>query len=160
MGEHTPAEDVIAAALRRAVGDPSSDVAEVLARGTQARRARNHRRMFIFGAAALVVAVGLLSFAVLRSQPSTPEPTRVPKPPQSSGISSGTYSTDPLPAATLIRAGMKPAEIGGGRMTVFTLKFQRLLAGQTEGDQNGTYTQYQAEDGGPSAKGDTEAPQV
>ena len=155
MAERTPSDAVVASALRRAVGDTPTDINAVLVRGAQARRARARRAQILTGVAGLAVVIALLSFAALRSQPAAPQPTHVPRHSRS-GIWSGTYSTDPLSAATLIRHGMKPSEIQG-RKTVLTLKFEPLQPGKMQGRQNGTYTQYNAEDGGALQKGDTGA---
>lgn len=155
MAERTPLDAQVAAALRRAVGDTPYDINAVLARGAQARKARSRRAQILVGVAGLAVVIAVLAFAALRSQSSAPQPIHVPRHPQS-GIWSGTYSTDPLSAATLVRHGMKPSEIQG-RKTVLTLKFEPLIAGKMHGRQNGTYTQFNADDGGPPQKGDTGA---
>ena len=147
MADREPSDDLVAAVLRRAVGEPASDLGEVLARGTRVRRSRARRSVALSAAAVLAVAIALW-FNVIRAPSTAPEPAHVPHHPQSGGISTGTYSTPPLSAATLLRSGMKPAEIGG-RLTVLTLKFERLTADQTERNQNGSYTQFDAEDGGP-----------
>lgn len=155
MTELTPSDAMVAAVLRRAVGDTPGDINNVLARGAQARKARSRRARILAGVAGLAVIIALLSFAALRSQPKALQPTHVLRHSRS-GIWSGTYSTDPLSAATLIRRGMKPSEIQG-RKTVLTLKFAPLIAGKMHGRQNGTYTQFNAVDGGPLQKGDTGA---
>ena len=73
MAERTPFDDVVAAALRRAVGEPQHDVTDVLARGAQTRRARTRRALVISGVAGLGVA-SVVAALVLRSQPTTPQP--------------------------------------------------------------------------------------
>jgi hypothetical protein len=162
MAELEPSDALVAAVLRRAVGDTPHDINAVFARGAQARKARSRRARILAGVAGLGVVIALLSFVALRSQPKALLPAHVPGhsthvPSHSrSGIWSGTYSTDPLSAATLIRHGMKPSEIEG-RKTVLTLKFAPLIAGKMQGRQNGTYTQFNAVDGGPLQKGDTGA---
>jgi hypothetical protein len=155
MVDREPSDDLVAAALRRVVGEPDGDLGEVLARGTRVRRARTRRSVVLLVAAVLAVAVAL-SFAVLRAPSTAPEPAHVPDHSQPSGISTGTYSTAPLSATTLIRNGMKPTEVWA-QQTVLTLRFERLTHDQTERNQNGSYTQFDAEDGGPPKKGDTGA---
>jgi hypothetical protein len=155
MTEPAPVDAQVAAALRRAVGDTPFDINAVLARGAQARKARSRRSRVLVGVAGLAVVIAMLAFAALRSQSSAPQPIHVPRHP-SSGIWNGTYSTAPLSATTLVRHGMKRSEIQG-RKTVLTLKFEPLIAGKMQGRQNGTYTQFNADDGGPLQKGDTGA---
>jgi hypothetical protein len=135
MVERLPSDDSVAAVLRRAVGDPTSDLDSVLARGAQARSARTRRSMVITGVAGLAAVIAVLTFVALRSQPTSVHPSGVPRHSRAA-ITEGTYSTRPLKNEALIRDGIRAPSLPG-RSTVFTLRFH-----------NGTYRQLQAWDGG------------
>jgi hypothetical protein len=135
MVERFPSDDSVAAVLRRAVGDPTSDLDSVLARGAQARRVRTRRSMAITGVAGLAAVVAVLTFVATRAQPTTVLPAGVPRH-SMSAITEGTYSTRPLKNAALIRDGIRAPSLPG-RSTVFSLTFH-----------NGVYRQLQAWDGG------------
>ena len=111
------------------------DLDSVFARGTRARRTRARRVFVITSVGALAAGIFLVAFVALRSQPSTPQPAGAPRDLRTA-VQEGTYATRPLKNTALIRDGFGPAWPNGGS-TVFTLKFR-----------NGTYREFQTEDGG------------
>jgi hypothetical protein len=136
MVERTRSDDSVAAVLRRAVGNPTSDLNFVLTRGSRARSLRARRSYVMTSVTGLAAMILLLMFIAHRSQPSTPQPAGVPRDSRSA-LPEGTYSTRPLKLLAPMRdqtghAG--PAD----RPVVFTLQFR-----------NGTYRELQAADGGP-----------